>query len=146
MAAQCVDLSACCGVPDPRRAVIGSGDDARPSGEKDALSAPRLMAAQCVDLAAGCGIPDPRREILGGGDDARSAGGERRTPHPALVPNQAEALRTRRGEVRPTRRRTKIRVLLRRGDDTRHSFMNDASEATEKLPWEFLRVSRKRWE
>jgi hypothetical protein len=60
------------------------------------------------------------------------------------VPNEAEALRTGRGETGPTRCRTKIRVLPRRGDDTSHSFMSDASEPPEKLPWELMRISRKR--
>ena len=78
-----------CRVPDPRRVVVGGGDDAGAVGREGTRSAPSPRGRAGRDLLARCRVPDPRRAVIGGGDDAGAVGGEGRTPHPALVAAQA---------------------------------------------------------
>src|SRR5262249_13368743 len=90
--------------------------------------------------------PEPCRAIFRGGDDARPVGGEARTRHGSLMPDEAEALRTRRSKTGPTRGRAKIGVVLGRSDEASYSLMVKVSEAPIKLSWKFLRVRRQRWQ
>ena len=65
VAAQDDGLAAAIGAPDPRRLVVGGGDDARAVRAERGRGDRVLVAAQDDGLAAAVGAPHPRRLVAG---------------------------------------------------------------------------------
>src|SRR5271166_2468139 len=102
------------GVPEPRRLVVGCGDDARAVAAERRARHPFVMACErLADRLTGLGVPDARRLVLRSGDDALAVGAERRAQHLTAVASEHANLFPCRGV--PDARG--IIIIPRRGDD-----------------------------
>ena len=80
------------GPPDPRRLVVGSGDDAAALRAKRGGMDVVRMPLELGEEGAGVGHPDPRRLVLRRGDDAAAVRAERRgNDHLRMFDNRFQA-------------------------------------------------------